>query len=102
MIRRPPRSTLFPYTTLFRSDNVINEDYGCCPAFYNNGLFRKLNSTGTSTVAINFLNGGTVEVRRGAKNFKLEAQLHVACRALVDTEISLTGGSFTFEGPSGV
>src|SRR3712207_7224326 len=22
MIRRPPRSTLFPYTTLFRSDNV--------------------------------------------------------------------------------
>src|SRR5258708_18993885 len=23
MIRRPPRSTLFPYTTLFRSQNVI-------------------------------------------------------------------------------
>src|SRR3712207_8015042 len=22
MIRRPPRSTLFPYTTLFRSDNI--------------------------------------------------------------------------------
>src|SRR5690554_7672686 len=26
MIRRPPRSTLFPYTTLFRSDN--NADNG--------------------------------------------------------------------------
>src|SRR5260370_30817722 len=31
MIRRPPRSTLFPYTTLFRSDAVavsssVNED----------------------------------------------------------------------------
>src|SRR5260221_7578257 len=25
MIRRPPRSTLFPYTTLFRSDCVILE-----------------------------------------------------------------------------
>src|SRR2546427_912920 len=25
MIRRPPRSTLFPYTTLFRS---VNADYG--------------------------------------------------------------------------
>src|SRR5437763_3200434 len=25
MIRRPPRSTLFPYTTLFRSSNVITE-----------------------------------------------------------------------------
>src|ERR1039457_1066687 len=23
MIRRPPRSTLFPYTTLFRSDNLL-------------------------------------------------------------------------------
>src|SRR5690349_22432013 len=23
MIRRPPRSTLFPYTTLFRSQNVL-------------------------------------------------------------------------------
>src|SRR5258708_24556414 len=23
MIRRPPRSTLFPYTTLFRSDNFL-------------------------------------------------------------------------------
>src|SRR5690242_20993343 len=23
MIRRPPRSTLFPYTTLFRSDRII-------------------------------------------------------------------------------
>src|SRR2546422_5613234 len=26
MIRRPPRSTLFPYTTLFRSQIVGNED----------------------------------------------------------------------------
>src|SRR3712207_8271841 len=28
MIRRPPRSTLFPYTTLFRS--VVIEDYEFC------------------------------------------------------------------------
>src|SRR5688572_31370901 len=27
MLRRPPRSTLFPYTTLFRSDA---EPLGCC------------------------------------------------------------------------
>src|SRR5256885_16500611 len=37
MIRRPPRSTLFPYTTLFRScvdrsDRLDREDpCGCCP-----------------------------------------------------------------------
>src|SRR3712207_7624237 len=24
MIRRPPRSTLFPYTTLFRSERLVN------------------------------------------------------------------------------
>src|SRR3982751_6865874 len=30
MIRRPPRSTLFPYTTLFRSPGVPGED-GCAP-----------------------------------------------------------------------
>src|SRR5258705_10604218 len=28
MIRRPPRSTLFPYTTLFRSLSRINQN--CC------------------------------------------------------------------------
>src|SRR2546423_2449211 len=27
MIRRPPRSTLFPYTTLFRSHGVLNPTY---------------------------------------------------------------------------
>src|SRR3712207_7203156 len=26
MIRRPPRSTLFPYTTLFRSDELLEEE----------------------------------------------------------------------------
>src|SRR3712207_7681595 len=28
MIRRPPRSTLFPYTTLFRSRHVIEDHAG--------------------------------------------------------------------------
>src|SRR5438105_12786642 len=36
MIRRPPRSTLFPYTTLFRSRfsrfTVIRDDPACWPA----------------------------------------------------------------------
>src|SRR4051794_41617410 len=26
MIRRPPRSTLFPYTTLFRSTKIVSEE----------------------------------------------------------------------------
>src|SRR3712207_7934479 len=28
MIRRPPRSTLFPYTTLFRSRRIVGDDVG--------------------------------------------------------------------------
>src|SRR3712207_9312899 len=28
MIRRPPRSTLFPYTTLFRSPPALADDHG--------------------------------------------------------------------------
>src|SRR2546428_13985807 len=37
MIRRPPRSTLFPYTTLFRSayHNVVPDD---CPPFGDRSL----------------------------------------------------------------
>src|SRR2546430_9205484 len=32
MIRRPPRSTLFPYTTLFRSQNLTNDpSQDICP-----------------------------------------------------------------------
>src|SRR3712207_7541944 len=29
MIRRPPRSTLFPYTTLFRSEGAVGDDRAC-------------------------------------------------------------------------
>src|SRR2546426_8418246 len=31
MIRRPPRSTLFPYTTLFRSRRTAHPRGGACP-----------------------------------------------------------------------
>src|SRR5256885_7031949 len=35
MIRRPPRSTLFPYTTLFRSIIVVRDKQGELRAFSN-------------------------------------------------------------------
>src|SRR2546428_1747563 len=40
MIRRPPRSTLFPYTTLFRSDLVelIEQDHGVAALDTPDGL----------------------------------------------------------------
>src|SRR3712207_7847070 len=40
MIRRPPRSTLFPYTTLFRSlvENRIGEDVQACDLDQHRGV----------------------------------------------------------------
>src|SRR5437867_9513365 len=35
MIRRPPRSTLFPYTTLFRSRRVL--DVAACAGHFHQG-----------------------------------------------------------------
>src|SRR5690349_22275356 len=35
MIRRPPRSTLFPYTTLFRSKNLGTTAIWLTPSFKN-------------------------------------------------------------------
>src|SRR5256885_14606011 len=37
MIRRPPRSTLFPYTTLFRSQNVLARGHLVVAAVGNDG-----------------------------------------------------------------
>src|SRR3712207_7592089 len=43
MIRRPPRSTLFPYTTLFRSPNWPPQDFcNCQTLFLESFLFPKL------------------------------------------------------------
>src|SRR5256886_12256418 len=48
MIRRPPRSTLFPYTTLFRS-RVAEEQIGGIPDFYiNDASFLKLRELSVS------------------------------------------------------
>src|ERR1051326_6662361 len=56
MIRRPPRSTLFPYTTLFRSDGtqlsyaLIGTDYQCTEIKDRNGNFITINYTGFGRV----------------------------------------------------
>src|SRR2546427_5676225 len=58
MIRRPPRSTLFPYTTLFRShlsrDPSVNEAYQRDPAVHRvmtPGAWREIRWAQRSVVA---------------------------------------------------
>src|SRR2546422_3932888 len=42
MIRRPPRSTLFPYTTLFRSDVAVEAMKAGAQDFLTKGNLRRL------------------------------------------------------------
>src|SRR2546429_2251446 len=60
MIRRPPRSTLFPYTTLFRS---FYNAFGGAVVFNNSGTVRKSGGTATTTIGMPFNNDGALNVQ---------------------------------------
>src|SRR2546430_6545784 len=67
MIRRPPRSTLFPYTTLFRSE----------PA--NRQLIKKLAKAGVHPTA------EKREVKRSEEHTsELQSQSNLVCRLLLE------------------
>src|SRR5260221_9836571 len=48
MIRRPPRSTLFPYTTLFRSVTVNSDDPAYFGGYVNENYLQLFAATGRS------------------------------------------------------
>src|SRR5258705_11340757 len=68
MIRRPPRSTLFPYTTLFRSLNFIvsndnNALFSVQPSVAANGTLTytpAANANGSATVTVQIHDNGGV------------------------------------------
>src|SRR2546429_4035108 len=51
MIRRPPRSTLFPYTTLFRSKPGGFYGHGCALGCREDGLVRGFQSSSQPVAA---------------------------------------------------
>src|SRR2546430_3677586 len=69
MIRRPPRSTLFPYTTLFRSEVVIHADAEV------RGLFALLRSR-------NHPDG--FRYRSEEHTSELQSQSNLVCRLLLE------------------
>src|SRR5260370_5575931 len=76
MIRRPPRSTLFPYTTLFRS-NPIGSDRGGCSAI------------GSTLVLWNQAHNYRVQEDRGLirseeHTSELQSHLNLVCRLLLE------------------
>src|SRR5260370_9337409 len=98
MIRRPPRSTLFPYTTLFRSTmggaGVTNANGGMTVPNANVSLdMRTLNASGTTTFGNAtggsglFLSSGAVvnNVARSEKHTsELQSHLNNVCRLLLE------------------
>src|SRR3989449_6381958 len=101
MIRRPPRSTLFPYTTLFRSVNVTagvaaGADRVIDGSFDHVRLGTAVTDLVTAEVALPFsANDAVIAVRRlvierfeqrDRKSTRLNSQsrLHLVCRLLLE------------------
>src|SRR3712207_8574732 len=97
MIRRPPRSTLFPYTTLFRS---FEDREGNIWVATDNGLDR-FRHTAVATVSVNQgLSQGTpwsvLTARDGSvwrseeHTSELQSRQYLVCRLLLEKRITRT------------
>src|SRR2546427_853606 len=82
MIRRPPRSTLFPYTTLFRSGAVAGGVVG-------DALFGSTLGT-VGGAAAGALIGN--EVRSEEHTSELQSQSNLVCRLLLEKKKKQIGG----------
>src|SRR5687768_18183258 len=91
MLRRPPRSTLFPYTTLFRSTREI----GVRMSFGATSSHRSLRATtvGGSLGAMSALTAYTLSsplrdcglsARSEEHTSELQSRLHLVCRLLLE------------------
>src|SRR2546422_11740343 len=78
MIRRPPRSTLFPYTTLFRSVALMTE--ALAPRRRDRVLEIGTGS-GYQTAILARLAG---RVRSEEHTSELQSRLHLVCRLLLE------------------
>src|SRR3989449_7835041 len=78
MIRRPPRSTLFPYTTLFRSNVAegINPASTLIPVTRIEGI-----TTALATPGANLISG---QARSEEHTSELQSRLHLVCRLLLE------------------
>src|SRR2546422_3302439 len=89
MIRRPPRSTLFPYTTLFRSTARLLGVRNVFDARQNiEGGARHLRNlvdlyNGNLTLALAAYNAGA-DARSEEHTSELQSRLHLVCRLLLE------------------
>src|SRR2546422_7188800 len=79
MIRRPPRSTLFPYTTLFRSD-VILRSHLIDPAELRADRFEQYYQARRAAL----LALVSAAMRSEEHTSELQSRLHLVCRLLLE------------------
>src|SRR5687768_18156345 len=81
MIRRPPRSTLFPYTTLFRSDDLgLLKDMPLERVWCRADLGAKVLRSIPTLKEIN----GKPAARSEEHTSELQSRLHLVCRLLLE------------------
>src|SRR3989442_10663565 len=94
MIRRPPRSTLFPYTTLFRSDLLETELFGHEKGAFTSAIASKQGLFEVAHRGTIFLDEiGDVDLQIQPKLLKvrseehtseLQSRPHLVCRLLLE------------------
>src|SRR2546422_3881894 len=93
MIRRPPRSTLFPYTTLFRSCNIFSQRRRRRAAGHRpDGLARIIRAAVfvARNSAVHHLNphqratNTAARMRSEEHTSELQSRLHLVCRLLLE------------------
>src|SRR5258708_27126602 len=95
MIRRPPRSTLFPYTTLFRSEVYSYESSGSRDPFYSLILTEELRPllSDLKLVGILYASAGrSVAIMRDRSEehtSELQSPDHLVCRLLLEKKKGL-------------
>src|SRR5258708_16623685 len=82
MIRRPPRSTLFPYTTLFRSI-AVNETHALAP-YRQAALWRRDAKGAGVVVAVSGAPDTATTTRSEEHTSELQSPDHLVCRLLLE------------------
>src|SRR5256885_12054477 len=81
MIRRPPRSTLFPYTTLFRSDYF---DTGAGLTWSNARSATGINASDSAPGIDLNIHGGSASNRSEEHTSELQSPCNLVCRLLLE------------------
>src|SRR5689334_23751362 len=87
MIRRPPRSTLFPYTTLFRSPVSVDVSGGiplCLSHFVRESLVKIQSWQFTVAGHNSRVTNRNCRVRSEEHTSELQSQFHLVCRLLLE------------------